>query len=135
MQRSLYFPRLGNKLYTLTVPKTGRSCIVGMKNPETTRRFNEHVVNTGFYRTAAEKAFDLFSDDSVSLDVAVIDFHDDAFYRMLKLNNYSLLICDDFHIFDTEISFDGSLIEKEHDPDDEHRMYFDRLLNIPYARD
>lgn len=134
MQRSLYFPRLGNKLYTITVPKTGRSCIVGMKSPETTRRFNEYVSNTNSYKTAAEEAYDLFSASSInSLDVAVIDFHEDAFYRMLKLNNYSLLVCDDFHVLNTELSFDGSLIDKEYEPDDEHRMYFERLLNMPYA--
>jgi hypothetical protein len=132
MQRSLYFSRLGNKVYTITIPKSGRCCLVGMTNPEASHRLNVHISSTPAYRNAAEDAYALFSSREVSeIEVASVDFQEEAFYRMMKLNNFALLVCDDFVASDEEIAFDGSLVDPEYPPDDEHRMYFERLLNLP----
>lgn len=132
MQRSLYFSRLGNRVYTITIPKSGRCCLVGMTSIQASRRLNAHIANTPAYRSSLDEAYAKFSPEEVGeIEVTAVDFQEEAFYRMMKLNNFALLVCEDFVASDEEIAFDGSLIEPEYPPDDEHRMYFDRLLRLP----
>lgn len=121
MQHELFMLRMGKKLYNITIPKTGRSCLVGMTSREGAHKLREHVSTL-----ASQEAFAMSM-----MEIEVVDFQDTAFYRMMKLNNFALLVCDDFVAGGNEIAFDGNLVDVEYPPDDEHRFYFDHLLNIP----
>jgi hypothetical protein len=118
--------RRGKALYNITIPTTGRSCLVGMTTKESAKRLQKHVVDMN---TPAQEAYMMFNDSET--DVTSIDFDDIAFYKMMKLNNFALLVCNDFVASDDEIAFDGDLVDVEYEPDDEHRLYFDRLLDLP----
>jgi hypothetical protein len=118
--------RRGKTLYNITIPKTGRSCLVGMTTKESAKRLRTHVVSL---TTPAQEAHMMFNDSET--DITSMDFNDTAFYEMMKLNNFALLVCNDFVASDDEIVFDGDLVDAEYEPDDDHRLYFDRLLDFP----
>ena len=125
--------RMGKKVYNITIPKTGRSCLVGMTSREGAHKLREHVANnTPSFTLASQEAFAMFSAlEMATMEIEEVDFQETAFYKMMKLNNFALLVCEDFVAEDEEIAFDGNLVDVEYPPDDEHRMFFDRLLNLP----
>jgi hypothetical protein len=97
-----------------------------MTSLEGAQKFREYVSD----KTPPDQlAFSLFS--GFEVEITEVDFQETAFYKMMKLNNFALLVCDDFIAGGDEIAFDGSLVDVEYPPDDEHRMFFDRLLNLP----
>lgn len=121
MQHQLYMLRMGKKVYNITLPKSGRSCLVGM-----TSRGGAHKLRDYVATIASQEAYAMSM-----MEIEEVDFQDTAFYKFMKLNNFALLVCQDFVAGGEEIAFEGDLVDVEYPPDDEHRFYFDRLLNLP----
>ena len=133
MGHQLYMIRFNKQLYNVTVPSTGRSCLVGMTCPHKANKLRTHVATrTPKFTIDSLRFVDSFEQGEYdTMEIIEIDYQDTAFYKMMKLNNFALLICNDFVASDTEIAFDGELVDVEYPPDDEHRFYFDRLLELP----
>lgn len=121
MANKLYLVGLGSKIYT-THMNPYRTCVVGMTSRMAAYNLAKHIETTPIY--IASREF-----DKIPL-VKEIDYMDDKFYKMLKLNNFALLIADEFVASDTEIVLNGNVIDVEYQIDDEHRMYFERLLGL-----
>lgn len=132
MSHQLYMLRLNQRLYNVTVPTTGRSCLVGMTCPHKANKLKNHVAtSTPKFTLDSLRFVDSFEQEEYdAMEIVEIDYQDTAFYKMMKLNNFAILICNDFVASDTEIVFDGDLVDVEYEPDDEHRFYFDHLLNL-----
>ena len=133
MGHQLYMLSLNKQLYNVTVPATGRSCLVGMTCPHKAHKLKTHVATSTpkstlmslrFVESFEQREYD-------AMEIIEIDYQDTAFYRMLKLNNFALLVCNDFVASDTEIAFDGDLVDVEYPPDDDHREWFDHLMELP----
>ena len=133
MQHQLYMLRMGKKVYNITLPKTGRSCLVGMTSREGAHNLREYVSkNTPSFTISSQEAYAMFNGlEMAMMEIEEVDFQDTTFYKFMKLNNFALLVCQGFVAEGEEIAFDGELVDVEYPPDDEHRFYFDRLLNLP----
>ena len=115
MATKLYILGLGPKIYAAHT--SSRSYIVGMTSRMAAYNLGKFVQTKHTYA------------DELPL-IREIDYMDDEFYRMLKLNNFAVVVADDFMTGDNEIVFDGNVIDIEYQIDDDHRMYFERLLSI-----
>jgi hypothetical protein len=104
---------------------TYKTCVVTTKDYMTAQsiitdmKHGKRVdVNLSIYR----------NDDLDDLEIKEIQLHDEAFYKMLHLNNFAILIADDVHFIDSKIGINGDMIDIDYDISDENRHYLDTLL-------
>ena len=111
----LFMVSMGKRLYNITLPNTGRSCLVGMTSHKGANKLRAYVAGNR----------------PIHVEISSVDFQEPEFYKTMKLNNFALMVCDDVDMNGSKIEFEGSLIDVDYPPDDEHRFFFDHLLNIP----
>jgi hypothetical protein len=115
MNQFLYFSTIGSKIYSLNLTgknNAGRTCLVAMTTRRGAESLGKKVIESATKRPIVKK----------------VDFGaNDDFYKMMRLNNFCLLVAESFICNDEEILFDGNLVEVEYVPSDEHRVYFEKL--------
>lgn len=117
----LFMAHLGRRVFSICIPGTNRNCLIGMTTQKVARKLCNHLSSTEQFIAARE--------DTHSIGIEEVDFEDANIYKTLKLNNLALLVTEDFVASESEIAFDGSLIDIEYALDDDHREYFERLYN------
>lgn len=105
---------------------TYRTCVVAAKEYMVAQTITDGI-KAGKAKHGMESVYK--NDDLDDLDIREVHVQDEAFYKMLRLNNFALLFADDVHIGDSSFGIQGEIIEGEYDiVDSEHRTYLDHLL-------
>lgn len=132
MADKLYLVGYGSRLYATHIPHgrkdlPSRSCIIGMTSRKAAYKLSLHIKNT-------ETVHEITDHEMFLPLIREVDYMDGSFYKMLKLNNFALLVAETFVIDEdgNEIAFGGNLIDVEYEIDDEYRVYFDHLLKKTY---
>ena len=104
---------------------TYRTCVVTTKDYMTAKS----IINDMKHGKRADINMSIYrNDDLDELEIKEIQLHDDAFYKMLQLNNFAILIADNVHFNDSKIGINGDMIDIEYDISEENRHYLDTLL-------
>ncbi len=109
---SLYFITLHNKMFQTRF--RSRTCIVGITDRH----------KAVYMRNKIQIPF---------LQISEVDYHQDEFYEMLKLNQFSLLMVDDvkYNEHSEDFELQGDVIDSPDVTDDELAQHFEKL----YVRD
>lgn len=117
---SLYLLRKGNMVYSTRIKITknvsSKTCLVGLVNKKEAVRLQSYI--TSVYK--------LFENELV---VQEIDYKSIEFSTALRLNNLAILIASDFTIHDTDLHFNGDILNNEHDIDNDNRKYLNVIFD------
>lgn len=120
---SLYFISVGNKLFSTHLAKNKSTCLIALTNKHAATRLKNHIVK-------AQRPLDgVDYNDYVSVET--LDQNSREFQKMMKVNNFSLLLANDFHIdsITNEYEFRGDAIFYDHPIDFHTVQHLDALFN------
>jgi hypothetical protein len=118
---SIYTITTNNRIFSTNVTKhksdVYRTCVVSVTDRDVARSLKQCVYN---------------NIEQCDIHIDEINYMDETFYKMLRLNNFALLIATDFvhNQYMSRLEFEGDYIDIEYDPSDDHREYFEKILSI-----
>jgi hypothetical protein len=124
---NLYFVLIGNKLFSTTINPSvngeSRTCLIGLTNYRHATKLRNHIIHS---QTPLQN---VNYHDIITLEK--LDYTSTYFKKMVKVNNFALMLAHDFFINDAtgDYEFKGSTLVPDYTVDSQMIQHLNHLLD------